>query len=180
MTRKLMVERDTTIAHRIKLELRIEKGRMMLQKLKTDIPLRDSQVAIYNKRLEKREQLQNYIRASMEKIKKEHRYNVRVKLIDINDRINQYSGQRLRDWKRFQIFFDRIYPQFFEHFSGIFPELKQFEIRLCALLKLNLETKQIASILNTTNEGIKVAKHRLRKKLKLPSDESLITFFNSI
>jgi DNA-binding CsgD family transcriptional regulator len=86
----------------------------------------------------------------------------------------------LEDWKNFEQIFDSVYPHYLQNFSMVFPELTDGEVRLCALLKLNLETKQIASILNLTSEGVKVAKYRLRKKLRLTTDENLIVFFNSI
>ena len=50
------------------------------------------------------------------------------------------------------------------------------DLRLAALLKMNLSSKEIASVLNITMEGVKKARQRFRKKLKISSDESLEKF----
>ena len=42
-----------------------------------------------------------------------------------------------------------------------------------ALLKMNLSSKEIANILNISPEGIKKARYRLRKKLDIPTEDSL-------
>jgi DNA-binding CsgD family transcriptional regulator len=54
-----------------------------------------------------------------------------------------------------------------------YPEITSNELRLMALLKMNLSSKEIANILNITPEGIKKARYRLRKKMNISSDESL-------
>ncbi|MGB5236435.1 MAG: LuxR C-terminal-related transcriptional regulator, partial [Flavobacteriaceae bacterium] len=53
------------------------------------------------------------------------------------------------------------------------PEITKNELRLMALLKMNLSSKEIATILNISSEGIKKARYRLRKKLDISSEESL-------
>ena len=54
-----------------------------------------------------------------------------------------------------------------------FPNVTNNELRLMTLLKMNLSSKEIASILNISPDGIKKARYRLRKKLNISSEESL-------
>jgi len=58
----------------------------------------------------------------------------------------------------------------------ICPQLTASEIKIAALLKLNLSTKEIAAITYKTEDGIKSTRYRLRKKLNLSGDENLIPF----
>ena len=52
--------------------------------------------------------------------------------------------------------------------------------RLCALIKLNMSTKDISSITYQSTQTIKVARYRLRKKLGVEKNENLTTFLNAI
>jgi hypothetical protein len=167
-------------AQRIKLQLSIQIQKMIAIKLGEDGKFCEEQMLAFNKTLVKRQQLQECIKNDLERLKKGAPETVRSKLIGLKIQITQSIDEQEDDWRKFEFFFDNVYPQFLENFANAFPELKDMEIRLCALLKLNLETKQIASVLNLTNEGAKVAKYRLRKKLRLSPDENLIAFFNSI
>jgi DNA-binding CsgD family transcriptional regulator len=54
-----------------------------------------------------------------------------------------------------------------------FPDITANELRLLALLKMNLSSKEIANILNISQEGIKKARYRLRKKLNIATEDSL-------
>jgi DNA-binding CsgD family transcriptional regulator len=54
-----------------------------------------------------------------------------------------------------------------------YPEITPNEIRLMALIRMSLSTKEIANILNISVPGVKKARQRLRKKMNLPSEESL-------
>ncbi len=55
-----------------------------------------------------------------------------------------------------------------------FPRLTSYDVRLCTYLKSNLSTKEIATLLNITPDSVKKAKHRLRKKMKIAPDQSIL------
>ena len=59
-----------------------------------------------------------------------------------------------------------------------FPHLTEYDLRLCIMIKANLSTKEIATILNITPDSAKKAKHRLRKKLKMNPDNSWDKFLS--
>ncbi len=79
-------------------------------------------------------------------------------------------------WKEFETIFKNIHNQFYQNLLSKCPELSATEIKIAALLKLNLSTKEIAAISFKSEEGIKSTRYRLRKKLGLASDESLVAF----
>jgi DNA-binding response OmpR family regulator len=83
-------------------------------------------------------------------------------------------------WLHFEAYFKNVHPRFFEKLALQFPNLTPAEIKLAAFLRLNLTTKEIASITFITPGSIKTARNRLRKKLGLPFDENLNVFLMSL
>lgn len=92
----------------------------------------------------------------------------------INEKIRQDS------WQKFDIILKSGNNDFKEKLLNRFPNLTNSEIKLCIFLKLGLNTKEIASILFQSNESIKVARSRLRKKLNLSSEQNLTAFLTSL
>ncbi len=83
-------------------------------------------------------------------------------------------------WLHFEAYFKNVHPRFFEKLALQFPDLTPAEIKLAAFLRLNLTTKEIASITFITPGSIKTARNRLRKKLSLPFEENLNVFLMSL
>lgn len=72
--------------------------------------------------------------------------------------------------------FDLIHEHFFRTLRERYPALTANDLKFCALLRLNLNTKDIAKFTNLTIRGVEAARYRLRKKLNLTEKESLIEF----
>lgn len=82
-------------------------------------------------------------------------------------------------WEEFYGYFSEVYSQFYEKLEKEFPNLTLNEKRLCALLKLNMTTKDMAEITNLNVKSIEVARTRLRKTLNLThSNLTLQEFFS--
>ena len=79
-------------------------------------------------------------------------------------------------WSMFQANFDRIHENFFRNLKQQYPDLTPGDLRFCALLRLNMPTKEIAKFLNISVRGVDAARYRLRKKFNLSSEESLTDF----
>lgn len=90
--------------------------------------------------------------------------------------LNQNLVSNEEGWAMFQSNFDRIHENFFRNLKEQFPELTSGDLRLCALLRLNLPTKEISKLMNISIRGVDAARYRLRKKLNLPQDSSLTDF----
>ena len=84
-------------------------------------------------------------------------------------------------WKEFEVRFQNVHSDFYTKLSTNFSDLTPNEIKLCAFLKLNLNTKEIAALLNRSEKSVAVARTRLRKKLNLTNqDTDLLNFLNQI
>ena len=86
------------------------------------------------------------------------------------------SGDNDLFWNTFQNNFDLIHKKFFRSLREKYPDLTSNDLKVCALLRLNLNTKDIANFTHLTIRGVEGARYRLRKKLGIPTDKSLTDF----
>ncbi len=80
------------------------------------------------------------------------------------------------DWEQFAKHFDQVHSQFLQKISTQYPQLTVKDHRLCAYLKMNLSSKEMASLMNISVRSVEVARYRLRKKLALGSEVNLVEF----
>ena len=84
------------------------------------------------------------------------------------------------DWNNFSKHFSEVHPQFFASLKSKFPGLTPNEERLCAYLRINLNTKEISNMLNVTTAAVDKSRNRLRKKLEIGSEVNLTDFLGSL
>lgn len=83
-------------------------------------------------------------------------------------------------WKEFEISFEQVHKSFFDKLTIDYPTLTPKERRLCALLYLDLTTKEISQITGQSFKSIENARTRLRKKFDLTNEKvNLSTYLNS-
>lgn len=83
-------------------------------------------------------------------------------------------------WEEFELYFEKVHPKFYRNLSARHPDLTVKERHLCALLALDLSTKDIASITFREIRSVESSRLRLRKKLALDSDSNLTDYINSL
>lgn len=77
----------------------------------------------------------------------------------------------------FDKYFLSIYPDFYNNLSTAYPKLTRNELRLCAMIRQNMSTKDIAEMNKIEPNSARIAKNRLRKNLGISNtEESLFTF----
>lgn len=85
------------------------------------------------------------------------------------------------EWQEFQAFFGEIHPDFTKKLFALSDNsLSTAEMRLGMLLRLNLSSKEIASITQVTPDSVRVARYRLRRKLPIDTKEELATYLLAI
>ncbi|HEY8512604.1 MAG TPA: hypothetical protein VIL31_11660 [Cyclobacteriaceae bacterium] len=110
------------------------------------------------------------------------KHNGRIALTDIRRtlRVIDDSFRLDKDWEDFSLYFEQIHSGFYSKLKLSYPDLTAHELRHCALIRLNLTLAECASIMGISHDSIKVARSRLRKKLKLAPDQSLTRFIMAI
>ncbi len=81
------------------------------------------------------------------------------------------------DWKIFSKHFTEVHPRFFEEIKLKWPAITSDELKLCAFLKIQLSSKEIARLMNITLEAVNKRRNRLRKKMSIPSSQDFYSFF---
>lgn len=76
--------------------------------------------------------------------------------------------------------FEKVYPNFGKSLLNEHPEITAGDVKLCAFIRLNLSSKEIAQLLNITPESVNKARYRLRKKLNLTAQEDLFVVLSNL
>jgi FixJ family two-component response regulator len=80
------------------------------------------------------------------------------------------------NWKRFEENFDLVYENYLKRLGEMYPELNTADKKLCAYLKMDLSSKDIAPLLNMSVRSVEMSRYRLRKKMDLDRDMNLGEF----
>jgi len=115
------------------------------------------------------------------------------RLIEIEDNTNCAGKQKINtlisdykrnsynsNWDEFEILFEKVHRSFYEQLNSQFPTLTANERKICAFLKLNMSSKEMAQITFQSDEALKKARLRLRQKLDLNREINLVTFLQNI
>lgn len=84
------------------------------------------------------------------------------------------------NWNEFELLFQKVHKSFYDKLNENFPDLTGNERKLCAFLKLNMSSKDIANITFQSEEALKKARQRLRQKLGIDRDTNLVIFLQNI
>jgi ligand-binding sensor domain-containing protein/DNA-binding CsgD family transcriptional regulator len=104
---------------------------------------------------------------------------LRQKVVRLISRISS-NIEHDNDFEVFKSNFDLIHKDFFKLLDEKFPGLTRNEKILCAYLKMNLSTKEIAPLQNISSRGVEVNRYRLRKKMNLDRDVNLSKYLNEL
>lgn len=105
--------------------------------------------------------------------------DLRDSLIKLNREIKNSSENKL--WQEFSVQFKETNSQFYDKLLKLYPDLTSRELQLCAYLRLNMTTKEIAELTGQRTDSLGQARYRLRKKFGLNNIESnLVTFLAQI
>lgn len=90
------------------------------------------------------------------------------------------NNQLDKDWNIFKKHFIEVHPDFFNSLIERFSELTNDDLKLCAYLKIQLSSKEIARLLNIETSAVNKRRNRLRKKLNMDSSENLHEFMMTL
>ncbi len=85
-----------------------------------------------------------------------------------------------KDWGLFKLYFEDVNKNFYDDLTKMAKDLTPNDLKLCALLKLNMNIKESASVLNIEPASVKTARYKLRKKFALQPEDDLVEFIRKI
>lgn len=81
-----------------------------------------------------------------------------------------------KEWESFAKHFNKVHSDFLIAVKEKHPAISSNELKLCAYLRMNLSTKEIAQLMNISVRGVEISRYRLRKKLQIPTEVNLFDF----
>ena len=139
------------------------------ERLQQDIANKNRELAISTMSLIKKNEFLNNIKKELKTAEEDKNIKSVIKIIDKN--LNNTD-----DWKFFQEAFNNADKDFLKKVKSIHPSLTPNDLRLCAYLRLNLSSKEIAPLLNISPRSVEVKRYRLRKKMNLEHEISLTNY----
>jgi AraC family chitin signaling transcriptional activator len=80
------------------------------------------------------------------------------------------------EWEVFEHNFNQVHDEFFEVLKHLHQNLTPKDLKVCAYIKMNLSSKEIAPLMNISARGVETHRYRLKKKLDLDNDTSLVDY----
>ena len=170
-----VIERQR-VAHQAELE-RQEKKIVELEKeqLEADLRFKSKELSSVVMTNIAHQEFLNSLKEEIQRQKLSGQYG-RKNLDKLLTLVNSNIVSDKENWTMFQANFDRIHENFFRNLKLQYTDLTSGDLRFCALLRLNMPTKEIAKLLNISTRGVDAARYRLRKKFNLLPEESLTDF----
>jgi tetratricopeptide (TPR) repeat protein len=145
---------------------------------KRKLDLKIQQLNLYTQSLVEKSEALNRVNLELEQFKSsDSTEDIQIAKID---RILHKNILTNEDWDNFKKAFEDIYPAFFSKLRYKYPDITAAELRLSALIKLNLSIKEAASMLGVLPESVKTSRYRLKKKFGLADDESVEDFIKNL
>ncbi len=150
------------------------------EKLEADINFKNSELASSAMHLVKKGELVSKMKTELGHVMKgitshpaEADLKKIIKSISEDDNMDQ-------EWENFTLHFDKVHSDFISALKEKHPGISNNEVKLCAYLRMNLSTKEIAQLMNISVRGVEVSRYRLRKKLELATEVSLFDYLINI
>ncbi len=156
----------------------LENKQLAEKQLQDDLEFRHKELLTYTLNLVQKNTVMQHLRDGIHELLGSTDSDSKLKMGKLIKAID-YSLESEKDWDEFRMYFEKVHTSFFDNLKTHFPDLTQSDLKLCALISLNLSMKEIAELLGISTESVKMARHRLRKKLELATEENLGEFIVS-
>lgn len=174
---KLLFEKETRAKNQIITEMEKEK-------LQADLQYKTQEMTGYILNISQKNEIFDKIKKEAESIlktidNKENPIKMRKKVSNLIGMINQ----DMKHDESFDVFksnFDIVHKDFFRILEKKFPQLTKKDKILCAYIKMNLLSKEIAPLLNISVRGVEINRYNLRKKMGLDRSVNLYEYINNL
>lgn len=152
--------------------LKIKRSILEKEKLNSELNYKKNELTTYALHIAKKNKVLENLRNEVKLIKHSESKNAQYNYQKLIQTIN-FDLRDDENWENFRKYFEQVHKGFYCRIKKKYSHVTTNELRFLALLKMNLSSKEIGSILNISQEGVKKARYRLRKKLDLSPDCSL-------
>ena len=181
-TYRLIVQRDKLEAlvrertAQLKIEIE-ERQRVELEKTELKLDHLKRELLTQSLHLNDKQQIMDNLQGELESFSKLSWDDIRPRIKKLLRFLRDRSSVK-KSWEDFEIWFTEIHTGFYSKLRHNHPGLSENELKVCALLRLNLISKDIAKVMNVQPASIDIYRHRIRKKLEISGEENLSTFLS--
>ena len=161
---KLLLQTQQELARSAEVQKQLKE-----QQLQNEIEFKESQLSALTLQMLQKSELLLELK---EKYDDESQSN---KVSGIDKIITKAMNQE-KDWVDFNLHFESMNKNFYSRLKQNYPDISPNDLKICALIKLNLSIKEMAGILNISPDSVKTARYRLRKKLGMNTEDNLTNF----
>ena len=154
------------------LEAEQEIMKLKNEQLEADVSSKNRELAASTMSIIRKSEVLNQIKDELTAVSKLEDIKRVLKTVDAN--INEEDN-----WKFFKEAFDNADKDFLQTVKSRHPNLTSNDLKLCAYLRLNLSSKEIAPLLNISVRSVEIKRYRLRKKMDLAHEEGLVEYILS-
>ncbi|NNL83490.1 MAG: LuxR family transcriptional regulator, partial [Winogradskyella sp.] len=141
--------------------------------LQQDVENKSRELGISTMNLIKKNELLNSLKTELSQVKDVT--ELKTVINTINRNLNTTD-----DWRLFEEAFNNADKDFLKLVNDKHPQLTANDLRLCAYLRLNLSSKEIAPLLNISHKSVEVKRYRLRKKMNLAHEIALTDYLLNV
>lgn len=145
------------------------------EKLEADVRHKSRELASATMHLMQKAEMMNKLREDLKKLQQIVAPENSKKIQQLVRNI-EMDLQLDEEWEQFELHFDQVHENFLKKLREKYPNLTPKDQKLCAYLRMNLSTKEIAPLMKISIRGVEISRYRLRKKLDLDPDTNLIDF----
>lgn len=143
------------------------------EKLKIEMIHRDKELANQTMDLIRKNKFLVKIKEELEKLKRSSSdESLKDKITSLINKIDKDIDHK-KQWEIFETAFDEVHEDFLRRLKEQYPNLTPKELKLCAYLRMNISTKEIAPLMNISIRGVEICRYRVRKKLNIDRDQNL-------
>ncbi|WP_161597154.1 tetratricopeptide repeat protein [Dyadobacter flavalbus] len=161
------------------MELELYNKQLQQESLKAELELRSKELTSITLHMIKKNEVLEDLKTRLASIVKEDKRDQRKELKQLVEFINLNSSQD-KSWEDFRVVFEHVHKDFFEKLMMHTGGLTATDLRFLALLKMNLNSADMATMLAVSQTSLRTTRYRLRKKLQLPEDASLQKFVHNL
>ncbi|WP_424492927.1 triple tyrosine motif-containing protein [Salinimicrobium sp. GXAS 041] len=143
------------------------------EQLEKDVKSKNKELAVSTMSLIKKNEFLTSIKQKLQD--SENSKEVKLVIDTIDRDINEEDN-----WNFFKEAFNNADKDFFKKVKQLHPQLTSNDLKLCAYLRLNLSSKEIAPLLNISVKSVEIKRYRLRKKMDLPRETNLTDYILQI
>lgn len=146
-----------------------EQKKLKEQHMQNELEFKESQLSAMTLQMLQKNELMQELKEKLEQDNGSSKDN------PLNRIISKGLNQD-KEWTDFNTHFESINKNFYSRIKQAYPDISPNDLKICALIKLNLSIKEMAGVLNISADSVKTARYRLRKKLQLNSEDNLTDF----